>query len=148
MRQLIEEHAGGVRVGHRLKAVLPGGGAPPLLDALNLMEFYARESCGQCPPCRGGSAWLRDILTRLEAGRGRVADLDLLLEVAEQVSPWLSNERAGICAFSQEFSWLLQGFLRYFSEEFALHAEVGACPVDKDFSIKTPETISVSNYDV
>jgi NADH-quinone oxidoreductase subunit F len=184
LRQLIEEHAGGVRVGHRLKAVLPGGGAPPLLDehldvhlvpgdwavpgggscpsafingaivvmdetvcmvdaALNLMEFYARESCGQCPPCRGGSAWLRDILTRLEAGRGRVADLDLLLEVAEQVSPWLSNERAGICAFSQEFSWLLQGFLRYFSEEFALHAEVGACPVDKDFSIKTPETISV-----
>jgi len=184
LRQLINEYAGGVRAGHRLKAVLPGGGAPPLLDehldvslvpegwaipgggdcpsaftngavivmddtvcmvdaALNLMEFYARESCGQCPPCRGGSAWLRDILTRLEGGQGRVDDLELLLEVAEQVSPWLSSERAGICSFSQEFSWLLQGFLRYFSEEFALHAEVGACPVDKDFSIKTPETISV-----
>ncbi len=184
LRQLIDEYAGGVRAGHRFKAVLPGRGAPPLLDQhldvrlvpedwavpggglcpsaftnggiivmdetvcmvdalLNLMQFYARESCGQCAPCSGGSAWLRDILARLEGGQGRLEDRELLRQIAEQISPLLSPRHAGICAFPQEFSWLLLGFLRYFSAEFALHAEAGVCPIDKDFSIKTPETISV-----
>lgn len=184
LRQLIDDYAGGVRAGHRLKAVLPGRGAPPLLpehldvplvpeewavpgggrcpsaftngcitvldetvcmvDALlNLMQFYARESCGKCPPCSGGSAWLRDILARIEGGMGSVEDRELLHQIAEQISPLLSPHRAGICSFSQEFSWLLLGFLRSFSDEFALHVEAKACPVDKDFSIKTPETISV-----
>ncbi|MEW5875859.1 MAG: NADH-quinone oxidoreductase subunit NuoF, partial [Candidatus Zixiibacteriota bacterium] len=32
---------------------------------LKLMRFYAHESCGQCTPCREGTAWLEHILERL-----------------------------------------------------------------------------------
>ena len=35
---------------------------------VNLMQFYAHESCGQCTPCREGTHWLKRILQRLEEG--------------------------------------------------------------------------------
>jgi len=50
--------------------------------ARNCARFYAHESCGQCTPCREGSAWVYKILRRIEAGDGTTRDLDLLLELA------------------------------------------------------------------
>src|SRR5690606_4255026 len=32
-----------------------------------IVEFYAHESCGQCTPCREGTAWLVKILRRIES---------------------------------------------------------------------------------
>lgn len=55
----------------------------------NLVHFFAHESCGQCTPCREGTHWLEDILERIVEGRGRRADLDLLLDVADNISPGL-----------------------------------------------------------
>ena len=52
-----------------------------------LVRFYARESCGKCTPCREGTSWLEKILARLLAGEGRPADLDLLLDVVDNISP-------------------------------------------------------------
>ena len=34
-------------------------------------DFYKHESCGKCTPCREGTWWLKQILGRLEHGRGR-----------------------------------------------------------------------------
>ena len=31
-----------------------------------LSWFYKHESCGQCTPCREGTGWLWDILTRIQ----------------------------------------------------------------------------------
>src|SRR3954463_6473965 len=37
-----------------------------MVEALrNCVRFYAHESCGQCTPCREGSAWMRKILDRI-----------------------------------------------------------------------------------
>jgi NADH-quinone oxidoreductase subunit F len=44
-----------------------------------IVEFYAHESCGQCTPCREGTAWMVRILRRIEAGRGTRADIETLM---------------------------------------------------------------------
>ncbi len=38
--------------------------------AWRITKFFARESCGQCTPCREGSGWLERILYRIEHGGG------------------------------------------------------------------------------
>jgi NADH-quinone oxidoreductase subunit F len=40
--------------------------------------FFAQGSCGQCPPCKGGTFQLTRLLERIEGGRGSRADLDAL----------------------------------------------------------------------
>lgn len=111
--------------------------------ALNLMAFFSRESCGQCPSCRAGSRWLWQVLRRIEAGQGRVEDLELVESVAAQVAPLLQPGSATLCSFGAAFAWPVQGFVQSFWEEFEQHVKAGRCPVDKDRSIKVPETVSV-----
>jgi NADH-quinone oxidoreductase subunit F len=53
--------------------------------ATRMIEFFRHESCGKCTPCREGTAWLEKILHRLEAGRGRAGDEQLLRVVAERM---------------------------------------------------------------
>lgn len=39
------------------------------IDAIQrLAWFYKHESCGQCTPCREGTTWLYDMLTRMKYG--------------------------------------------------------------------------------
>jgi NADH-quinone oxidoreductase subunit F len=42
------------------------------------VNFFAQGSCGQCPPCKGGTFQLMRLLNRLDTGRGVRADLDAL----------------------------------------------------------------------
>jgi NADH-quinone oxidoreductase subunit F len=42
------------------------------------VNFFAQGSCGQCPPCKGGSFQLTRLLNRIDTGRGVRADLDAL----------------------------------------------------------------------
>jgi NADH-quinone oxidoreductase subunit F len=56
----------------------------PILDVLIVTaRFYAHESCGQCTPCRVGTAWIHKTVSRIIEGRGRSADLDLILSLAD-----------------------------------------------------------------
>jgi NADH-quinone oxidoreductase subunit F len=58
--------------------------------ALSIMRFFAHESCGECTPCREGTAWMQRILERILSGAGRPADLDLLLDIGDNISPGLA----------------------------------------------------------
>ena len=50
-----------------------------LLDVLvTLARFFLHESCGQCAPCRLGTAQMHALLTRLAQGEGTPADLEKL----------------------------------------------------------------------
>ena len=51
-----------------------------------MVEFYAHESCGQCTPCREGTAWATKILRRIEDGRGVPDDIDTLLAISENMT--------------------------------------------------------------
>ena len=52
---------------------------------LNIARFYAHESCGQCTPCREGTAWLVKILTRITSGDGNSNDIDMILEITDNI---------------------------------------------------------------
>ncbi|MGH7459096.1 MAG: NADH-quinone oxidoreductase subunit NuoF [Longimicrobiaceae bacterium] len=51
-----------------------------------MVDFYAHESCGQCTPCREGTAWAAKILLRIEQGSGKREDLDTLLGISENMT--------------------------------------------------------------
>ncbi len=159
-RELLEM-AGGVRDGHKLKAVIPGGSSMPVLPADIIMEcdldydslsrvgsalgsggvivmddstcmvkaleriarFYYSESCGQCTPCREGTGWMYRVIKRIEAGKGRPEDLDLLVSAAGQI------EGHTICAFGDAAAWPVQSFLKHFRDEFEYHITHKRCMV-------------------
>ncbi len=72
-----------------------GSGAIVVMDettdavraCLRIVRFFARESCGKCTPCREGTTWEEKILQRILDGYGRPSDIDLLLDVADNISP-------------------------------------------------------------
>jgi NADH-quinone oxidoreductase subunit F len=42
------------------------------------VEFFANGSCGQCPPCKGGTYQMTRLLNRIDTGRGVRRDLEAL----------------------------------------------------------------------
>jgi NADH-quinone oxidoreductase subunit F len=60
--------------------------ADMVYQIMRLARFYAHESCAQCTQCREGTAWTVKVLERILAGRGKMADLDLLLDLAENMT--------------------------------------------------------------
>jgi len=96
-----------------------------MVDALlNLMKFYAHESCGQCTPCREGTPWIVKILQRFMDGEGKASDLDLLLDLAENI------EGRTVCALADGAMWPLTSIVIKFRHEFeakiAANQPVGA----------------------
>jgi NADH-quinone oxidoreductase subunit F len=53
---------------------------------MRLARFYAHESCAQCTQCREGTAWTTKILERILAGQGKAEDLELLLDLADNMT--------------------------------------------------------------
>ncbi|HEV2291761.1 MAG TPA: NADH-quinone oxidoreductase subunit NuoF [Gemmatimonadales bacterium] len=51
-----------------------------------LARFYAHESCAQCTQCREGTAWTVKVLERILKGEGRESDLQLLLDLADNMT--------------------------------------------------------------
>lgn len=83
-----------------------------ILQAMTrIARFYMHESCGQCTPCREGTGWMWQILTRLSKGEGSSADIDLLLDVTHQI------EGHTICALGEAAAWPIQGLVRHFRKE-------------------------------
>ena len=77
-----------------------------------LARFYAHESCGQCTPCREGVVWMYEILHRMNSGRGRKGDLELLLDLANNI------EGQTICPLGAAAAWPVQAMLKKFPDEF------------------------------
>lgn len=53
--------------------------------AHRLMQFYQNESCGKCTPCREGTRWVVQVLSRIESGKGTFRDLDLIEQVCKSM---------------------------------------------------------------
>ncbi len=82
----------------------------------NCARFYAHESCGQCTPCREGSAWMCKILDRIVNGGGAARDLDMLLELekTQGIMPGTT-----ICGLADGTAWVTRTFINKFYSEFA-----------------------------
>jgi NADH-quinone oxidoreductase subunit F len=88
---------------------------------LNLMDFFARESCGWCTPCREGLPFIRDILRRIENGQGEPGHIDMLREMSRHLYH-------AYCAFAPGAAAPLEGLLLYFEDELRQHIEGRRCP--------------------
>jgi len=91
-----------------------------------LSYFYHEESCGQCTPCREGTGWLYRLVHRIEHGRGRPEDLDLLDNVAGNIMG------RTICALGDAAAMPVRSFVKHFRDEFAYHIEHGKCLVPRE----------------
>jgi NADH-quinone oxidoreductase subunit F len=127
-----------------------GSGAIMVMDSTTdmvracwrLVRFYARESCGKCTPCREGTSWLEKILARLLAGEGRPADVELLLDVVDNISPapfpkaktaagdWeavpFPYKKTTICDLGPSVGSPIVSAILHFRDEFEAYASLGA----------------------
>jgi NADH-quinone oxidoreductase subunit F len=149
-RELLYEHAGGMRDNLELVTWLPGGAStdflmPEHLDlpmdfdtimkagsrmgtglimvvdnqhnivsvVRNLEQFFARESCGWCTPCRDGLPWTVKVLQALEQGNGQSGDIEFL----EQMTRFLGPGKT-FCAHAPGAMEPLQSAIRHFRSAF------------------------------
>ena len=77
-----------------------------------MVSFYAHESCGQCTPCREGSAWMTKILKRIEDGRGTEEDLETMLAMSKQMTG------TTICVLSDSVAAPVQSSITKFRDDY------------------------------
>ncbi len=95
----------------------------PISMLISLEQFFARESCGWCTPCREGLPWVVRLLRALEDGDGRPEDIDLLAEHANLLGPGHT-----FCALAPGAMEPLQSALKYFRDDFERHIVEKGCP--------------------
>ncbi len=91
--------------------------------ARRIARFYAEESCGQCTQCREGTEWLYQILTRIENGRGRRGELELMLDICAAM------KGKTICPLSDAAAMPIESYISKFHDEFAAHIQEQRCVV-------------------
>ena len=104
----------------KAKKTMAGSGAVVYLDQnvniahalANVMRFYAHESCGQCTPCREGTAWLSRLVDKIVAGRGEKADVDNVHQIARQM------EQKTICALADGAAMPAKSYIEKFRADF------------------------------
>lgn len=150
MMEMINERAGGVWQGRKLKAVVPGGSSTPVLTPeecenltlcyegvaaagsmlgsggiivmdettnmvkvlVNLLRFYAHESCGQCSPCREGTGWLYKTVKNILHGQGVQGELEKIADIA------VNMEGRTVCPLAAAATMPTNSYLKRFRPEF------------------------------
>jgi NADH-quinone oxidoreductase F subunit len=82
------------------------------LVAQKAARFYAHESCGQCTPCREGTAMIKLLLDRLIDGRGEKQDIEQLMRLCRYIN------KSTICAFGYAVSLPIAAMIKKFRDEF------------------------------
>ncbi|QIX28119.1 NADH-quinone oxidoreductase subunit NuoF [Nocardioides sp. JQ2195] len=91
---------------------------------LRWTEFYKHESCGKCTPCREGTYWMTQVLTRLEQGNGTEEDLDVLLDQCDNILG------RAFCALGDGATSPISSSIEHFRDEYLAHLTHGGCPFD------------------
>ncbi len=147
LRELVDQHCGGMAEGHALYAYLPGGASGGILPAhladipldfdtlqpygcfigsaavivlsqqdkardaaLNMMNFFAHESCGQCTPCRVGTAKAAQLMAAPVWDAATLQDLSAVMV------------DASICGLGQAAPNPVQSVLKHFAHEVGVAA--------------------------
>jgi len=97
----------------------------------NMEEFFARESCGWCTPCRDGLPWTLKILRSLEQGKGCAGDIENLQRMVNLILPGGHT----FCAHAPGAVEPLGTAIRYFRDEFAAGVQ-----------IKSEQSSKIANY--
>ncbi|HSV86463.1 MAG TPA: NADH-quinone oxidoreductase subunit NuoF [Levilinea sp.] len=76
------------------------------------INFFKRESCGKCTPCREGTFWMNQISRRIAAGKAMPGDVDLLHAVARQI------QNKCLCALGEFSTMAVVSGIEKFREDF------------------------------
>ncbi len=95
-------------------------------------------------PVPEGTSWLRTVLGRIEAGNGRLEDIDLLLDIGSNISPapfpHPPDPRSGdpgiafpyrqttICPLGPSAVSPVESSIRRFRDDYVAHVAGGGCP--------------------
>jgi NADH:ubiquinone oxidoreductase subunit F (NADH-binding) len=84
-----------------------------IVDAERVFSrFFRHETCGQCSPCREGSAWSDQVIARFQRGEGRAEDFGLLDDVLR------GSKGRTICVFPEAYAGPLSTAVKHFRAEF------------------------------
>jgi NADH-quinone oxidoreductase subunit F len=86
------------------------------------LNFTQNESCGKCTFCRIGTRRMLEILTRITEGKGELADIDKLEQLAVNII------KGSLCGLGQTAPNPVLTTLRYFREEYMAHIVDKKCP--------------------
>ncbi|MFC1901149.1 NADH-ubiquinone oxidoreductase-F iron-sulfur binding region domain-containing protein [Chloroflexota bacterium] len=86
------------------------------------LEFTQKESCGKCTMCRLGTRQMLELLDDFTCGQGEIADLDVLLSLAEDI------KAGSLCGLGKTAPNPVLSTLRYFRDEYEAHILEGRCP--------------------
>ena len=89
--------------------------------ALDLCAFFMKESCGQCPTCRMGTANLVDALRQLEEGRGTADTIERLDQLPKFV------DGTGLCTLIDGAAHVVESTMRFFRAEYLAHVQEKGC---------------------
>ncbi|MFQ5762909.1 MAG: NADH-quinone oxidoreductase subunit F, partial [Candidatus Bathyarchaeia archaeon] len=94
----------------------------------NCLEFFARESCGKCTPCRMGTEQQLLILRAVKQGKAGPEHINLLKELGAVMND------ASICGLGQTAYNPVRCALEFFQDEFLDHLHgrcaVGSCQAE------------------
>jgi len=86
------------------------------------VDFITKESCGKCTPCRVGNLQMLKVLENITNGKGTMADIDFLLELAEDI------KGGSLCALGGTAPNPVLTSIRYFQDEYKAHILEKRCP--------------------
>lgn len=97
-----------------------GSGAVLVLDetrdivdvVTRISKFFEHESCGKCNPCREGTFRCREIMEKINKGKGGEKDLDNLLLLTRVM------QRAALCGLGQAAPTPIESTIKYFRSEY------------------------------
>ncbi|TRZ52583.1 MAG: NADH-quinone oxidoreductase subunit NuoF [Dehalococcoidia bacterium] len=85
------------------------------------LSFTQSESCGKCVPCRLGTKQMLGILEDITNGKGKLEDIDLLLNLGKQI------KAGSLCGLGQTAPNPALTTLRYFRDEYEEHIKKRHC---------------------
>jgi len=86
------------------------------------LDFTQKESCGKCTMCRLGTKQMLEILEDITKGRGRMEDIEILSDLAEDI------KAGSLCGLGKTAPNPVLTTLRYFREEYETHIIKKRCP--------------------
>lgn len=91
-------------------------------ETLRIAEFFAAESCDQCPACRMETNMLASMLKKVQEGKGASP----LLDQFEKVISF--NKGKGFCNLVNMPGPPIESALKLFRSDFEFHLANGRCP--------------------
>lgn len=95
------------------------------------MNFTKNESCGKCVPCREGTKRMLEILEGIVAGKGKLEDMDMLLELADTISA------TALCGLGKTAPSPVVSTIKNFKDEYIKHIVDKKCPSKTCQKLKT-----------